>query len=187
MKLSISSNAEAVLRQVQQMPDAMKDRIARAFDKENQATIGHIQQTYLSGPRPQRLGVRTNRLRSSLNASKASVNGNAVESIIGTNVAYAGVYERGFDGEVPVREHKRKIFRTHSAKGGLVFDMKTGRIQRKAARKIQLLQGEATVRAHKRHMVVRQRAFLAPGIKDSEFAYSQAVSNAIVAAWGGAS
>lgn len=49
----------------------------------------------LTGPRPQFLGVRTGRLRSSIIGSPAQKNGNVYTSKIGTNVIYGPVHEYG--------------------------------------------------------------------------------------------
>lgn len=187
MEIPISTNAVEVLRQVQGFPTRMALAVARAMDRQNQRTIGYAQRTYLSGPRPGKLGVRTNRLRSSLSASAAVVSGNTITSTIGTNVAYAGVHEHGFDGEVTVRAHKRNIFRTHQTGGGAVFDMRTGRIKRTAKKQISLLQGQATVRSFKRKMKMPARPFLAPAVADNQLAYGTAVSRAIERAWDGGS
>lgn len=186
IEISISSNAEKILRQMQGLTPRMAAGIAKAMDRQNQLTIGHSQRSYLSGPRPQRLGVRTNRLRGSLVAAPARVSGNAIISAIGTNVAYAGIHERGFNGRVTVRAHSRNLFRTFRTGGGAVFDPKTGRISRTKPRDVALLTGATTVRAHARTMRMPARPYLAPAIADSQVAYSQAISAAIERAWGGA-
>ena len=185
MQISLSSNAVEVLRQVQGFPSRLGQGIARALDRQNQQTIGHSQAAYLTGPRPSRLGVRTNRLRASLTASQAVVEGGTVSSTIGTNVQYAGVHEFGFDGQVTVRSHSRNIFRTHRTGGGSVFDSRTGKVRKQKARAISLLSGQATVRSHSRRMIMPRRPFLQPAVHDSELAYSQAVSRAIEKAWNG--
>lgn len=185
IQIELSSNADAILRRVQGFPPRLAQAVAGAMDRQNQLTIAHAQRHYLSGPRPQRLGVRTNRLRSSLTAAPARVTGDSVISSIGTNVAYAGAHEFGFDGSVTVRAHQRNIFRSHQTGGGSVFDMRTGRVRRQAVRTISLLQGQATVRSHARRVKMRARPFLRPAVEDSRLEYSKAVSTAIERAWSG--
>lgn len=185
--LDLSTNAAAILAKLRALPARMATNIAAAMDKQNEKTIAHAQRHYLTGPRPQKLGVRTNRLRSSLTAAPARVAGSQVISAIGTNVEYAGVHERGIDKEVTVRAHKRNIFRTHQTGGGAVFDMKTGKIKRVKPKKVSLLQGQATVRSFTRKMKLPARPFLRPAIEDSRLAYAHAVSRAIERAWTGGS
>jgi hypothetical protein len=189
-KIAISSNAQAVLAQVGAMPAAMAANIALAMDDQNQLTIGHAQVNFLTGPRPQKLGVASNRLRSSLNASKAKILGNTIESIIGTNVKYAGAHEHGVDKVVQVKSHTRGRY-DHSKLGAgsatlLSFDMKTGRI--KKGRTVKRAQtSEIQVKAFKRHMKMPKRSFIAPSIEARQQDYSAAISAAILAAWQGGS
>lgn len=185
MDLSLSSNAQDILRQVRTAPPRMLQAVARAIDRENQHTIGHIQRAYLTGPRPQKLGVVTNRLRGSIHAAPAVVNGSRIDSSIGTNVAYAGVHEFGFDGEVQVREHQRNVFGTFTKPAARILDLSTGRIRNQKSRRVSLLTGTATVRAHRRHMKVLPRPFLQPGLADSSLSYSVAISHAIESSWSG--
>lgn len=187
MQIPISSNAEQVLRHVHGFPPRMAEGIARALDKENLATVSHIQATYLSGPRPAKLGVRTNALRGRLRPSRAVIEGNTVSSAIGTNLKYAGVHEHGFDGPVTVRAHSRNVFRSHQTAAGSVFDPKTGKVKKTRARKVSLLQGATTVRSFTRNMRMPARPFLAPGVADRQLDYGRAVSHAIEKAWTGGS
>lgn len=71
------------------------------------------QKNRLSGPRPNILGVVTNRLRSSLTVSR-SIKRDEYSFFIGTNVEYARKHEFGFQGQEFVRPHTRKIFRNFS-------------------------------------------------------------------------
>ena len=56
---------------------------------------GWIKNKRLSGPRPQYLGVRTGRLRSSITATPAQKEGNTYFARIGTNVVYGRIHEYG--------------------------------------------------------------------------------------------
>jgi phage gpG-like protein len=56
---------------------------------------GWVKKNKLSGPRPSVLGVVSNRLRSSISASKTEQLDNEYRSKIGTNVKYARIHEYG--------------------------------------------------------------------------------------------
>lgn len=185
MNISLDSNATAILTDLQGFTAAMQSAVAAAMDKQNQLTIGIAQRRYLSGPRPAKLGVVTNRLRGSLNAAPARATATEVISSLGTNVEYAGAHEYGFQGSVTVRAHARNVFRSHQTKGGAVFDPRTGRVKRQASKRVSLLTGQAQVRAHTRQMNVTARPFLAPALADTSKDYGVAVSEAIVLAWNG--
>lgn len=64
------------------------------------------------GPFPvaaHKLGVRSGRLRQSVNHSAARVDGETVRAEIGSNVSYARIHELGFEGKAPVAAHQRLI------------------------------------------------------------------------------
>jgi phage gpG-like protein len=185
VEITLSSNATEILRQVQGLPARMAQGIARAMDKENQLSIGYAQNRKLTGPRPQILGVVTNRLRNSLTASKATVDGNQISSTIGTNVEYAAIHEYGFQGSVTVRAHQRKVFASHVTGGVSTLDPRTGKIRKSAKKRISLLSSMATVRAHQRLMKMPARPFLSSTLQERELNYGQAVSEAIRLAWEG--
>lgn len=67
-----------------------------------------VMRNRLTGPRPQFLGVRTNRLRSSITAAQAVRTGNEYIAKIGTNVTYAPIHE--FGGTVSKISSKGKAF-----------------------------------------------------------------------------
>ncbi len=70
--------------------------LAREMDFQNELTVAQIQCAHLSGPTTDSsLSVRTDRLRSSVNASKAVILGTGVASTIGSNVKYATIHEFG--------------------------------------------------------------------------------------------
>jgi len=74
--------------------------MAREMDYQNRLTVSQIQRGHMSGPTTDSsLSVRTNRLRNSVNASKAIILGTGVASTIGSNVVYARRHEFGFDGK----------------------------------------------------------------------------------------
>jgi hypothetical protein len=93
--IEISGDLVAAIPRIKDQ-DGYLDTLRRAMDAENQLTIAQIQRAHLSGPTTDSsLSVRTNRLRSSVNASKAIIVGSTVWSAIGSNVKYAKTHEFG--------------------------------------------------------------------------------------------
>jgi len=81
---------------------ALGAALAGEMDKQNQFTVSHIQQRYMSLPKdgPTSLdGLRTisNRLRASVRASRSEIAEAGVKSAMGSNVAYAEILETGGD------------------------------------------------------------------------------------------
>lgn len=75
---------------------------ARAMDAENQLTVSRIQSAYLSFPSngpTVSIGCRviSSRLRGSMRATVATVQGDTITASIGSNVKYAAVQEFGAD------------------------------------------------------------------------------------------
>ena len=94
--ISLSPEAQALLDTLQAAPEHVMRAIAAALNLENTYTVSHIQERYLSfasdsRPNPVGLRVQTNRYRQSLHASPAQVNGQQVQSSIGSNVKNRGV------------------------------------------------------------------------------------------------
>lgn len=183
IQFQLSANAQAIVARLDGLPDAMKQGIAGALDEQNQLTIGHAQVNYLRGPRPQKLGVVTSRLRGSLSAAESRVSADRIVSTIGTNVAYAGIHEHGFNGPVQVPQHTRTNSRPAKATAGSV-DLGTGRITRRPR---PAGASSVTVRAHTRRMKMPARPFLQPAVADRLQDYGNAVSTAIESAWDGRS
>jgi phage gpG-like protein len=183
--IKLTHNAQQIAARLATFPPEMLNGIARAMDKENELTVGHVAKNYLTGPRPEKLGVRTNRLRLSIRRSAAVIEGQSVTSTIGTNVEYAAIHEYGFTGSVDVKAHARAIVKT-SGQETAKLDAR-GRLRRRT-RTVRTQTGTAQVRAHKRSMKMRARPFLSPSVADRADNYAQSVSRAIIAAWeGGAS
>ena len=108
--------------------------------------IAQVLDKYLSGPRPERLGVVSNTLRSSISdGSQVTQEGNITTITVGTNVKYAPIHEFGFHGTVEVPAHKRVIDK--------VFGRSVDR-------------HSVSVKSHSRKMNIRKRPFLSPARKD---------------------
>jgi phage gpG-like protein len=98
------------------------------------------------------LHVRTGRLRRSINVA-LTASGNAVVGSVGTNVAYAGVHEFGFDGTVTVRAHLRL------AKSGKAVP----------------------VREHPMHMHMPERSYLRSALQEMAPDVREAIQTAVMA------
>lgn len=182
VQIQITDNAAEVLRQVKAFPAEMAVAIALALDLENELTVGHAQAKKMSRRGPTTLGVVTNRLRSSLRPAKATVRGGEIESAIGSNVAYAGAHEYGFDGNVAVRGFRRK-----NARGDQLgttaseFNPKTGKIRK--AKVVQTASGVSFVRPFSRHMRMPARSYIRTSLDERSGDYTSAVSAAVLEAW----
>ena len=104
-----------------------------------------------------------------------------IESEIGSNVAYAAVHEYGFDGDVQVKAHTRKI--THHSSNGSVFEVKTGRISK--AKTKSSSGGVAQVKAFTRHMKMPARRYIGSMLEERSGDYTTEISQAILSAWNG--
>jgi phage gpG-like protein len=169
--LSLTTAAQRVLRRMTD-PMTVLRPVAAALDRQNELSIGYIVRNKLSRRGPTTLGVRTGLLRRSLRRSKATIHGRGVRSAIGTNVAYAGVHEFGFDGNVTVRAHTRRI-RSRDVQRRSGNDKRGGLAA----------SGVAFIRSHSRHMSIPARAPIQTGIRERIADYSKAISKAIVEAF----
>lgn len=188
--IKISDRSARRLQQLADAPAKLGVRLLRVFDYENQITGGHIQQRYLSQRGPDTLGVVTNRLRSSIWASKARIVDGMLVASIGSNVAYLAPHEYGFDGPVQVRaftRHAKALDQFRVVRLGAEFDPATGRITRRARNRQQkVASGIVRVKAHTRHVHYAERAPLRRGIADRLAALQLAVETAAVNYLGGA-
>lgn len=71
-----------------------RDEMQRGMKEATLLVAATAKKDYLSGPRPGRLGVMTNRLRSSL-ATEVKGLGANIQGVVGTNVKYARIHELG--------------------------------------------------------------------------------------------
>ncbi|MBX4215810.1 hypothetical protein KW797_02595 [Candidatus Parcubacteria bacterium] len=108
--------------------------------------VARSKKDYLSGPRPERLGVVSGRLRSSI-TQDVKEEGEDLEASVGTNVVYGRGWELGFHGTVQVKAHLRvvsKVFGKASAQALI-----------------------SQVRAHTRQVDQDARPFLEPAMRDA--------------------
>jgi phage gpG-like protein len=192
--VELKGEAAELLRKLEGFPRNALPAAARAMDLQNQLTIGHIQETKLSQRGPKTLGVVTNRLRSSLRATKTEVLADGLSSTIGTNVRYAGVHEFGFEGPVTVKQHirqtaerfaidsgKRTVSRSQAGKLGLLT--KAGKGRKGMADSVEGKQ--VTVKQHVRKMKFPARAPIRTGISEKLGAYAEAMGKAMLGALNG--
>jgi len=187
LRIELSPEAEAMLSRMRSSGPVLR-AMARAMDRENQATIAHISTVRMRGndgkpfpPELHVLGVRTARLRRSLRAVKAEVSGEVIESGIGSNVKYAGVHEFGGRIEVPPRAvtvrlketRKGELARQIGFENLAVFAKRTAKRARE-------------VRTQRRGYTIEMpaRAPIRSGIEDRLAAYGAALSEAVKWAWG---
>ena len=180
VKITVQTNLPQVTAALSRLPAQIQQRLTAALDKQTQLAIGHITRRYMRRRGPETLGVVTSRLRNSLWATPARMEGNEVVASIGTNVSYAAVHEFGFSGTVNVRAHTRRAGRVKGKK--LVKEVSefngkaTGRT-RKASRK----GGSKTVnvRAHTRKVNIPARAPIRKGLEDRSGAIASALQSAL--------
>jgi hypothetical protein len=141
--------------------ERMAEGVRRGLDRANLIVLSRVQRSRFTGVGPfpvpqQKLGHRSRRLIRSLGASRAIVRQAStlrVGSGIGSNVAYFGVHEFGFEGAVAVPAHQRKMpaIQRTSSKG----------------KQYTIPAGIQSVRAHSRKMKVPARRPLFAGLIES--------------------
>ena len=99
IKITASGDALEYLRKLGD-PSVVLKGLLRTMDKQNQLSVSYIQRNYMSlpgdGPTSSTsTRVHTNRLRSSMRASQATLSGDGIVSAIGSNVVYAAILEEG--------------------------------------------------------------------------------------------
>lgn len=176
-RIQLTEKAEELIRKAKALPANATRALARAMDKQNQLTVGHIVDDYLSfskaGPSVYYgLRVQSGLGRRSLHASKASVEGNTVTSAIGSPLDYMAVHEFGYNGPQNVRGFMRRVKSRNVV----------GRIGDRAPRRI-IASGVAYVRPFTRQANFPARGFVRGGIADRATAYSDAASEAILSSW----
>jgi phage gpG-like protein len=182
IKIELTKEAQETMRVVRTLPENILRGIAAAMDLENQNTIAHAVQKYLNFPQhepPVAIGLRhiTGRLIRSVNASKATVVGQRVQSAIGSNVVYAAVQEFGYEGEQHIPAHKRRV------KSRDTYTVAEVGIPSRARRK--LVRGFGYVKAYTRNVNIPARAPIQHAIEDRLDDYSAAISAEVAKAWGG--
>jgi phage gpG-like protein len=136
------------------------------------------QREYLSGPRPEKLDVRTTRLRGSITSEVATPDPErGVVGKAGTNLAYGAFHEFGLRGTVNVEAHTRVVKEMNKLgvevdsrrqlknKKGELIGFKESRTKSSARAKTQATTQQ--VQAHQRTLNYAGRPFMRPAIQDS--------------------
>ena len=170
MQARIIGSSQIAIARAKALPEALMRGAAIGLDRGLRNTAGYAERTFLRGPRPARLDVRTGRLASSL-ATKVDSSPTRIVGRIGTNIPYAGYHEFGFHGTEAVRAHTRVISQT-SAKGIAIddrrqaFDLTFVESRKKAAgRQRTGSVGVQFVKAHSRTVNYKGRPFLNPALE----------------------
>jgi phage gpG-like protein len=158
--------------------------IARALDKANQLAVAKIQQDHLTGKGPfpvdeHRLGVVTNRLRGSLNASEAKVEGQRVTSAIGSNVVYAAIHE--FGGTIHRKAQAGKVRLRVTAQGSLIRQPGHPHLAM-FARGTHKRAKEVAYQADAYDIAMPERSPVRTGIQETRPKYQELISAAVIAA-----
>jgi phage gpG-like protein len=169
ISIRLTDQSKELIAQFPLRADMALTAMAKELDRQNELTIAYAQENKLSAPSATTLGVRTGLLRRSLRRNDAVVSADTITGAIGTNVKYAAVHEYGFDGDVEVSAFTRRV-RSRDV-----------RVKRKLT-----AFGVAYVRAFTRHMRMPARPFISSSIAERLDAYCTGLSNAAVAALGGA-
>ena len=185
VQITLTKEAEQIVRNLQTLPVAVMKAIAAGMDKANQFAVGRIQKDHLTGTGPfpvelHKLGKRSSRLLGSVNASPAVVEGETVRSGIGSNVSYAAIHEFGGRIHKPARQVKTRLH-TH-ASGALVRQLSGAAIFAKKSHtrfKEVISQGKA------HDINIPERAPFRTGIAEAAPDYRREISRAIIAAMKG--
>ena len=185
VQITLTKEAEQIVRKLQTLPVAVMKAIAAGMDKANQFAVGRIQKDHLTGTGPfpvelHKLGKRSSRLLGSVNASPAVVEGETVRSGIGSNVSYAAIHE--FGGRIH-KERSTKFVRLKTdARGNLVRNLKGGAIFAKKKHN-RFKSVRAVVPQH--DINIPERAPFRTGIAEAAPDYRREISRAIIAAMKG--
>ena len=142
--------------QVGKVRDLIASGLKDEADKYGLDSVARAKKDYLSGPRPERLGVVSGRLRSSI-ASEVREDGQGLEVVVGTNVKYAAMHELGFTGMVNVPAHLR------------VIKMAFGKPLENTV--------VATVRPYSRNVDVMPKPFIRPAMQDALYGFEMSIAN----------
>lgn len=124
---------------------AFRKGIGKAVNDFALSAVALAKKNYLSGPRPEHLGVISGRLRSSI-TSDVRQEGDDYTASIGTNVKYARGWELGFTGTVNVKGHLRVVSKVFGKSVSATI---------------------SSVRAYTRQVNQEARPFLEPALRDA--------------------
>ena len=100
LKLGLSCDPKPVIKNLDTFKAKLQGGLFKTADEWGADTVGHIQEGYLSGPRGEKLGVVTGRLRSSIR-HRVREDSSTLSVSFGTDVPYGPIHEMG--GKTPPR------------------------------------------------------------------------------------
>ncbi len=185
MKIGFTQPTLTRIERFSTMRSRMMRGIERGMDNANELVIADISANRMTGKGPYpvaegKLGVVTNRLRSSLRRADARSNGNTVKGSIGTNVKYAGIHEFGFNGQQQVKPFIRRVKSRDEFVKVDRISQKTGKSYRA---RIKSAQGISFVRGFTRWMQVEARAPIGHGIADGAKTYDEQIGIEMQKEW----
>lgn len=199
--IALTTNAKAVLRRLESLPDKVRVSLKNAMDRQNAETMRHIIRWRLTGRGPfipieHRLGVRTGKLRQAMRWEPATIVGDKIVGSIGCHIRYAAAHEFGFEGKENVRAHERNLGLQYQV-GNRVLGRrsaelkdkltKSGKVRKAHSASVVALHKSrsvgASVRSYTRNMLIPERAPIRFGISEKLESYAKAFSRAIVEAW----
>jgi phage gpG-like protein len=160
--IQLSPSAIALSDKFRNAPREFPQAIKRGMTRALQIVAGRIQEKRLTGHGPfpvaeHRLGERSGQLKLRTRATEATVVSEGdiatVSGTVGSSVVYAAVHEFGFEGDVTVKAHERRLFRRTSTRGKPLKKPK--------------LKGSTQVRSFTRHMSIPERAPFRTGIREN--------------------
>lgn len=169
--IEMPPESRALVAQLAHLPEATRAAIVRGMDKAGALVTGRIQAERLTGEGPfpvaqGRLGVVSGRLRGSVRWTRTTAFGTTFRQTIGTNVRYAGVHEFGYNGQVAIPAHTRRVFTEPK-------NPATGKPRRS---KVRVATGIANVRAHTRWLQIPARAPFGHGLADHAAEYPKQIT-----------
>ena len=185
IQITLTPQALATAKKLEAMPGALPEAVRIGVDKGNEYAIARIQRDHITGKGPfppsmHKLGVRSNRLRSSLTRTPAEIVGAVISSSIGTNVEYAAIHE--FGGVIHKPARSAKVRHRITSKGALMRNLKHSNLAIFAKKNMRRAR-EINVVIPAHDIVMPERAPIRTGLAASAKGYSQAIGRAITEAW----
>lgn len=196
IQTKVTSNMAAVLKQIQKARAETLAALRKGLDLEQNRTIRALtlgRMGFSSAGPVQSNGLR--RISStavrSLRFIPAVNDGNGVVSELGSNLRYVIAHEKGFNGDVFIRAHFRRLFKYGRARMVKFINPVTGLegTQRKRSRRVLKDEfgddRETIVVAHQRHMAMPARHMIRDTLIERIPAYNATFAKAVPAMWEG--
>lgn len=197
MEVRIDTSEDKRLRELLETASRLQGRalarLAQALHRAGLEIVGAAVKGRFSGKGPfpisdHKLGVRSGRLRRAIRVTKPQVNLRTGEIAMqfGANVVYFSIHEFGFQGQVGVRQHTRRLAGPQKFRRGKLTKAYQTRLKQRITRRNLAgatpgNAGGTTVRAHRRKVDMKARAPLGTQLKDrtTTAAFLRALRNAL--------